>query len=161
MEKKLTVGPISADPPTGNGPCLKLALGVVAKPAGDLAEKTEARNINETNSSQRTLLKHFCLVSFLLLHLWCSVMPTAWVCCCYPSSGGSSEDKPCSLAGPPPLSKVLTAIMAHLAALPMEGTSARPTSIYHCPGYLTTMFTDGVKSNVLLGHLRDYCGVSF
>ena len=49
MEKKLTVGPISADPPSGNGPCLELALGVAAKPVGDLAEKTEPRNINETN----------------------------------------------------------------------------------------------------------------
>lgn len=64
MEKKLTVGPISADPPSGNGPCLELALGVAAKPVGDLAEKTEPRNINETNFSQRTLLKHFCLSHF-------------------------------------------------------------------------------------------------
>ena len=77
MEKKLTVGPISADPPFGDGPCLKLALRVVAKPVGDLAEKSEPRNINETNSSPRTLLRHFCLLSFLLLHLWCSVIPTA------------------------------------------------------------------------------------
>lgn len=126
MEKKLTVGPISADPPSGNGPCHELALGVAAKPVGDLAEKTEPRNINETNFSQRTLLKHFCLESFLLLHLWCSVIPTAWVCCCYPSSEGSSKDKLCSLTGPPPPSEVFTAIMAHLAALLMEGALARP-----------------------------------